>query len=140
MMRDNPEFKNYVGGKWVKAAGDRTFVDSNPADRDDVIGVFPESAEGDISDAVEAAKQAFPGWRLTPPPHRAEIIYRAADLLTERKEDLARIMTREMGKVMAEALGDVQEAVDMALHAAGEGRRLFGQTTPSELRNKFPCR
>src|SRR5207237_7605488 len=83
------------------------------------------------------AKEAYKSWRLVPAPKRGEILYRAARLLLERKEGLAGQMTREMGKVLEEARGDVQEAIDMTFYMAGEGRRLFGQTTPSELENKF---
>jgi len=135
-LSNKTQFKNYIAGKWEKAK-DNTFIDQNPADREDVLGLFPESGADEVDRAVRAAHVAFDAWRLTPAPQRAEIIFRAAEILKKRKEELARIMTREMGKVIKEARGDVQEAVDMALHAAGEGRRLFGQTTPSELKNKF---
>src|SRR3984893_2387036 len=128
---------NSVGGRWVPAASGQTFEDRNPADRDDVIGLFPKSGKADVDAAVEAAKKAFPGWRDTPAPRRAEVLYAAGEILKRDKEKLARLMTREMGKVLAEARGDVQEAIDMAFLAAGEGRRLFGFTTPSELPNKF---
>jgi acyl-CoA reductase-like NAD-dependent aldehyde dehydrogenase len=129
--------QNYIGGRWVPSASGRTFEDRNPADRDDVIGLFPRSDRSDVDAAVAAAKKAFPGWRNTPAPRRAEILYAAGDILKRDKESLARLMTREMGKVLAETRGDVQEAIDMAFLAAGEGRRLFGFTTPSELPNKF---
>jgi len=102
-----------------------------------VVGVFQRSGKDDIDQAVLAAKAAFAKWRLTPAPHRAEIIFRAAEILEERKEEYARDMTREMGKVLAETRGDVQEAIDMCFFMAGEGRRLYGQTTPSEMPNKF---
>jgi alpha-ketoglutaric semialdehyde dehydrogenase len=128
---------NYIGGKWVPAASGRTFEDRNPADNDDVVGVFAEGGAADVEAAVAAAKKAFPAWRDTPAPRRAEILYAAARILERDKEKLARLMTREMGKVLTETRGDVQEAIDMAYLAAGEGRRLFGYTTPSELPNKF---
>lgn len=130
-------FKNYIGGKWEGPREGKTFLDVNPADHEDLIGTFPESGKDEVDCAVQAAQKAFDEWRKTPAPIRGEIIFRAAETLKKRKEELAKLMTREMGKVIKEARGDVQEAIDMALHAAGEGRRLFGQTTPSELRNKF---
>ena len=128
---------NYIGGKWVPAASGKTFEDRSPADNDDVVGVFAEGGAPDVEAAVAAAKKAFPAWRDTPAPRRAEILYAAGRILERDKEKLARLMTREMGKVLTETRGDVQEAIDMAYLAAGEGRRLFGYTTPSELPNKF---
>jgi alpha-ketoglutaric semialdehyde dehydrogenase len=129
-------FQNYIGGEWVDALSGETFESVNPA-TGETIGLFPRSAAEDVDRAVEAAKAAYEEWRLVPAPKRGEILYRFANLLTEQKEDLTDLMTREMGKVKAEAGGDVQEAIDMSLYMAGEGRRLFGQTTPSELRDKF---
>lgn len=128
---------NFIGGRWVPAASGRTFENRNPADRDDLVGVFPESGEKDVGAAAAAAEKAFSGWRDTPAPRRGEILSAAGEILKRDKEKLARLMTREMGKVLAETRGDVQEAIDMAFLAAGEGRRLFGFTTPSELPNKF---
>jgi len=128
---------NYIGGRWVPAASGETFENRNPADRDDLVGLFPRSGKADVDAAVAAAKKAFPGWRNTPAPRRAEVLYAAGEILKRDKEKLARLMTREMGKVLAETRGDVQEAIDMAFLAAGEGRRLFGFTTPSELPNKW---
>jgi acyl-CoA reductase-like NAD-dependent aldehyde dehydrogenase len=130
-------FANLVGGSWVPAKTGRVFDDHNPADTRDLIGRFPDSGPEDVGAAVAAAKSAFPAWRGLPAPKRGEILYRAAQILVERKEELARAMTREMGKVLAETRGDVQEAIDMTYYMAGEGRRQFGQTTPSELRDKF---
>src|SRR6185503_12802295 len=121
----------------LPASSGRTFENRNPADRDDLVGVFPESGREDVEAAVAAALKAYPGWRDTPAPRRAEILFAAGEILKRDKEKLSRLMTREMGKVLAEARGDVQEAIDMAFLAAGEGRRLFGFTTPSELSNKF---
>ena len=130
------KFQNYVGGEWVDAAGGETFESLVPA-TGDAIGEFPRSTPEDVDRAVAAAKDAYEGWRLTPAPKRAEVLYRFANLLVEHKDHLADLMSREMGKVMVEAAGDVQEAIDMTLYMAGEGRRMFGQTTPSELPNKF---
>jgi len=131
------ETQNLIGGKWVPAASGQTFENRNPADRDDLVGLYPKSGKADVDAAVAAAKKAFPGWKNTPAPRRAEALYAAGEILKRDKEKLARLMTREMGKVLAETRGDVQEAIDMAFLAAGEGRRLFGFTTPSELSNKF---
>src|SRR5438874_4314278 len=129
-------FRNYVGGEWVDAASGETFESTSPANGD-AIGVFPRSGPEDVDRAVEAAKAAYEEWRLVPAPKRGEILVRFGALLAEHKDDLADLMTREMGKVLPEAAGDVQEAIDMSYYMAGEGRRLFGQTTPSELRDKF---
>jgi alpha-ketoglutaric semialdehyde dehydrogenase len=130
-------YMNLIGGNWVAAATGKTFQNVNPADHSDIVGEFPASGAEDVDLAVAAAKKAFATWRLTPAPKRAEILYRAGQLLRDRKEQLARDMTREMGKVLAETRGDVQEAIDEAFYVAGEGRRMFGKTTPSELQNKF---
>lgn len=136
-MAQPQKYLNFIGGRWVPAKSGKTFPDTNPARSDEVIALFPESGTEDINSAVQAAEQAFPEWRLVPPPKRGEMILKAALLLKERKEELARLMTREMGKILRETRGDVQEAIDMALYIAGEGRRLFGRTTTSELRDKF---
>src|SRR5438105_10570432 len=133
---DTKTFKNFVGGEWVDAASGDTFESRSPA-TGETIGVFPKSSAEDVDRAVEAAKAAYEDWRLVPAPRRGEILFRFARLLEEAKDDLTDLMTREMGKVKAEAGGDVQEAIDMSQYMAGEGRRLFGQTTPSELRDKF---
>jgi len=129
-------FKNLIGGEWVEAAGGETFESASPT-TGETIGVFPKSGTEDVDRAVAAAKTAFEDWRLVPAPKRGELLFRFARLLEESKDDLADLMTREMGKVKAEAGGDVQEAIDMSYYMAGEGRRLFGHTTPSELRDKF---
>lgn len=131
------QFLNLINGKWQPAVSGKTFQSINPANPSDVVGLFPASDAQDVDLAVQAAKQAYEEWRLFPAPKRAEILYRAGQIFIERKEELARELTREMGKVIAEARGDIQEVIDMVFYAAGEGRRLFGQTTPSELRNKF---
>src|SRR5260370_628043 len=130
-------YRNFIDGEWVEAATGETFENRNPADTRDVVGIFQKSGKADVDAAVDAARRAFLKWRLVPAPRRAEIIYLAAEMLAERKEDYARDMTREMGKVLKETRGDVQEAVDTAYYMAGEGRRMFGPTTPSELPNKF---
>jgi len=132
-----PTYHNLIGGEWIPAASGKTTLNVNPADHDDIVGAFPSSGPEDVAKAVAAAKKAFASWRLVPAPKRAEILVRAGILLQQRKEQFARDMTREMGKVLAETRGDVQEAIDEAFYVAGEGRRLFGQTTPSELQNKF---
>jgi aldehyde dehydrogenase (NAD+) len=130
-------YKNLINGEWVEAKCGKTFENLNPADRSELIGLFQASDKCDVDDAVAAAKQAFETWRLVPAPKRGEILFRAAQMLVERKEALARDMTREMGKILLETRGDVQEAIDMGFYMAGEGRRQFGQTVPSELPNKF---
>src|SRR6202790_895889 len=130
-------FKNFIDGEWVEASTGETFENRNPADTRDLVGIFQKSANADVGAAVAACKQAFAKWRLIPAPRRAEIVFRAAEILIERKEDSAREMTREMGKVLAETRGDVQEAIDAAYYNAGEGRRMFGPTVPSEMPNKF---
>jgi acyl-CoA reductase-like NAD-dependent aldehyde dehydrogenase len=129
-------FRNYIGGEWVDAASGETFESVSPANGE-TIGVFPKSGPGDVDRAVAAAKSAYEDWRLVPAPERGNILFRFANMLMEEKDELTDLMTHEMGKVKAEAGGDVQEAIDMSLYMAGEGRRLFGQTTPSELRDKF---
>ena len=130
-------FKNYINGEWVEAHGGTAIEDRNPANRDEIVGMFPASNAQDVQDAIGAAHAAFDKWRLTPAPKRAEILFRTAEILVERKEDYARDMTREMGKILSETRGDVQEAIDMTYLMAGEGRRQFGHVTPSELPNKF---
>jgi acyl-CoA reductase-like NAD-dependent aldehyde dehydrogenase len=130
-------YQNFINGEWVAPHGSDTIEDRNPANTDEVIGIFPSSSPKDVDAAVNAAREAYKSWHLVPAPKRAEILFRSAELLVKRKEEFARDMTREMGKVLAETRGDVQEAIDMTYYMAGEGRRLFGQTTPSELPNKF---
>jgi aldehyde dehydrogenase (NAD+) len=130
-------FGNYVAGAWVPAASGKIFENRNPADTGECVGTFADSGPQDVERAVAAAREAYPRWRDLPAPKRGEILFRAAELLVRRKEELARDMTREMGKVLDETRGDVQEAIDMTYYMAGEGRRQFGHTTPSELPNKF---
>ncbi len=129
-------YLNCIGGRWVPARSGRTFTNANPA-TGEALGLYPASGPEDVNDAVEAARGAYKSWRLTPAPKRAEILYRAGEIIRARKEELARAMTREMGKILIETRGDVQEGIDMAYLAAGEGRRMFGVTTPSEMPNKW---
>ena len=128
-------FKNCIGGKWQSAQSGQTFPNYNPA-TGELLGYFPLSGEVEANAAVAAARAAFEKWRLVPAPKRGEILYRVGELLKQRKEDLARTMTQEMGKVLKETRGDVQEGIDMAYYMGGEGRRLFGYTVPVELPNK----
>ncbi len=130
-------YGNFVNGEWTPSSSGETFENRNPANTDDLIGVFQKSTRRDVEAALSAAARAYEKWRLVPAPRRAELLFKAAQILVERKEQFARDMTREMGKVLNETGGDVQEAIDMTFYMAGEGRRMFGQTVPSELRNKF---
>jgi aldehyde dehydrogenase (NAD+) len=130
-------FKNFIGGQWVAPATGAYFENRNPADRDDIIGCFPRSGSEDVARAVASAQRGFAQWSRTPAPVRGEVLHRVGDLLVQRKDAIARAMTREMGKVVAETRGDVQEGIDTAHYAHTEGRRLFGRTVPSELRNKW---
>jgi alpha-ketoglutaric semialdehyde dehydrogenase len=133
---ETKSFQNYIGGEWMDAASGETFESTSPADGE-TIGVFPKSGADDVDRAVEAAKSAFEEWRLVPAPKRGEILFQLARVLEREKAALTDLMTHEMGKVKAEAGGDVQEAIDITYYMAGEGRRLYGQTTPSELRDKW---
>jgi aldehyde dehydrogenase (NAD+) len=136
-MAQVPVYRNFIGGEWVESRSGKTFEDRNPANTDDLIGLFQSSTPEDLNDAVMAARDAYKTWRLVPAPKRAEIIYKIAQRVQKEKEKLAHDMTREMGKVLKESRGDVQEVIDMSYFMAGEGRRQFGQTTPSELPDKF---
>ena len=129
--------RNYIDGQWIPAQSGDSFESRNPADWQELIATAPKSNEADVNAAVKAARQAYTSWRLVPAPVRSEIVHRIGEELQARKEELATLMSREMGKVLVEARGDVQEGIDCAFYYAGEGRRLFGQTTPSELGNKF---
>ena len=131
------KFKNYIGGEWVEPASGDYFENRNPANKNDLIGLWPRSNREDLERAVAAARSGFEVWRRTPAPLRGDVIRRAGDILAERKDEIARAMTREMGKVLKETSGDVQEGIDTAYYAATEGRRLFGHTVPSELRDKW---
>jgi len=129
-------YKILIDGKWVSSESKETFQSLNPA-TEQILGQFQSGNENDVNQAVDAAERAFEGWSSLPAPKRGEILFRASSLLRESKETLARLVTNEMGKVLPEARGDVQEAIDITEYMAGEGRRLFGHTTPSELRDKF---
>ncbi len=128
--------KNYINGRWRESKSKETFRSINPANKEEVIGIVSKSGREDVDEAVKAAREAYDGWRLTPPPRRGEILFRAAEILLKNKGALGSMVTREMGKVLSEGLGDVQEAVDMGYYMAGEGRRLSGETVPSELPDK----
>jgi aldehyde dehydrogenase (NAD+) len=131
------KFQNFINGKWVDAKWGKTFENRNPANWGEIVGIFPKSGKEDVDEAVRSARAAFEKWRLVPAPKRGDILRRVGDIMVARKEELARQMTQEMGKVLAETRGDVQEGIDTAYYAASEGRRLFGHTVPSELPNKF---
>jgi aldehyde dehydrogenase (NAD+) len=128
--------RNFIQGAWVNSKSGETFPSINPANTDETIGMVSKSGREDVDDAVKAAREAYEGWRLTPAPRRGEILFKAAELLLRNKETLGVLETREMGKILPEGLGDVQEAIDMGYYMAGEGRRLTGETVPSELPNK----
>src|SRR5215510_10737320 len=130
------EYRNYIGGEWVVSRSTRYIENRNPADNRELIGHFPASMTEDVDHAVAAATEAFQKWRKVPAPRRAEILFKAGEILIQRKEEFARDMTREMGKVLKETRGDVQEAIDMTYFIAGEGRRLHGFTAKAELPNK----
>jgi aldehyde dehydrogenase (NAD+) len=130
-------YQLFIAGEWVDSVSGRKFESVNPADRRDVIGRFQAGTAADVAMAVKAAEMALPRWKATPAPKRGEILYRFGELMAQHKERLSRAMTREMGKVIAEARGDVQEGIDIAYLMAGEGRRMFGDTVPSELPDKW---
>lgn len=129
------EYGHYIDGKWVKPAG-KTFETVNPANGE-ALAVFPVGTREDMARAIDAAEKALPKWKKTPPPKRAEILLKASVILRERKQELGETVTKEMGKVIAEGKGDVQEGIDFFEYISGEGRRMFGETTTSELPNKF---
>jgi alpha-ketoglutaric semialdehyde dehydrogenase len=131
------KFQNFINGQWVDAKSGKTSANRNPANWDDIVGLFPKSGKEDVDEAVKAARVAYEKWRLMPAPARGDILRKIGDLLVKNKEEIAHEMTREMGKVLDETRGDVQEGIDTAYYAATEGRRLFGRTVPSELPNKF---
>jgi len=136
-MSNVTEYKNFINGQWLASKSGQTYENRNPANTDQIIGLFQQSVAEDATAAIEAASEAYQKWRLVPAPKRGEILYNVAKRLFDNKEALSSDMTREMGKVIKETRGDVQEAIDMTFYMAGEGRRLFGITTPSELANKF---
>ena len=131
------QFNNFVAGTWVPPDSGEYFENRNPADRNDLVGTFPLSGASDVQRAVESARRGFAQWKRTPAPARGDVLRIVGDLLSKRKEEIADAMTREMGKPLTETRGDVQEGIDTAYYAASEGRRLFGHTVPSELRNKW---
>src|SRR5947208_14612540 len=131
-------YHNFIDGAWVASVSGDLFEDRNPANSDEVVGVFQKSSAADVADAIDAARLAYERWRLVPAPKRAELLFRAAQLLADRKEALARDMTCEMGKVLDETRGDVQEAIDMTIFMAGESRRRYGQPAPAASRAKVP--
>ncbi|MDJ0615190.1 MAG: aldehyde dehydrogenase family protein [Calothrix sp. MO_192.B10] len=128
---------NFINGEWVQSTTGAMLESRNPSDRREVVATFPASSKIDVDTAVSCAREAYRSWRLIPAPARAEYIFRVGEILSQQKEELALLMSREMGKCLTEARGDVQEGIDWAFYSAGEGRRLFGQTTPSEMPNKF---
>ncbi|MBI5217105.1 MAG: aldehyde dehydrogenase family protein [Ignavibacteriae bacterium] len=130
-------YQNFINGKWQDAKSGKTFENRNPANWSELVGTFPKSGKEDVEEAVKAARIAFEKWRLVPAPKRGDILKRVGDIMVARKDEIATLMTREMGKVLTETRGDVQEGIDTAYYAASEGRRLFGHTVPSELPNKF---
>jgi acyl-CoA reductase-like NAD-dependent aldehyde dehydrogenase len=131
------DFKNFIAGRWVEPVTGAYYENRNPADRTDLVGRFPRSGAEDVQRAAHSALEGFVQWSRTPAPVRGQVLQRVGDLLVRRKEDIARAMTREMGKVLLETRGDVQEGIDTAYYAHTEGRRLFGRTVPSELRDKW---
>ncbi|MGK2963689.1 MAG: aldehyde dehydrogenase family protein [Gemmatimonadaceae bacterium] len=131
------QFNNFIGGAWAGPDSGEYFENRNPADRNDLIGAFPRSRATDVQRAVESAKRGFAAWKATPAPARGDVLRIVGDLMSARKEEIADAMTREMGKPLTETRGDVQEGIDTAYYASSEGRRLFGHTVPSELRNKW---
>jgi aldehyde dehydrogenase (NAD+) len=130
------KLRNYIGGEWVEPENGQYILDVDPGNGD-VVAEVPASSRKDAERAIAAARDAYDQWRKYPAPKRGEILYTVGQILKERKHELAQKMTREMGKVYTEAAGDVQEGIDMAFYMAGEGRRRFGYTTPSELPDKF---
>src|SRR5436309_6422487 len=136
-MAEVKTYRNFINGEWVTSSSGKVFENRNPADSSEIVGYFQDSVAGDVEQAVAAAREAFRKWRLTPAPKRAEYLYKVGEILVRRKEEYAREMTREMGKVLKESRGDVQEGIDISYYTAGEGRRLFGRTVPSELPNKY---
>lgn len=135
-MSEPKSYRNFIDGEWIESTSGEVIEDRNPADQSEVVGIFQRSGEEDVRRAIEAATRAYRRWRHTPAPKRAEYLFRMGEILVRRKEEYASAMTREMGKPIKEARGDVQEAIDVCYHIAGEGRRLHGFTTPSELPNK----
>ena len=134
---ETPTYRHFIAGEWCDSTSGETFESRNPADTRDIVGRFQQGTKADVAMAIKAAETAGPMWRRTPAPKRGEILYAFGALMAQHKERLARAMTREMGKVIAEARGDVQEGIDIAYLMAGEGRRMAGDTVPSELPDKW---
>ncbi len=130
-------FKNYINGEWVDASSGETFENMNPSNREEIIGVYPRSGKEDVDGAVKSSLNTFDLWKAVPPTERGEILFKAGSLMASRKKELAEILSRENGKTVNGAMGDVQSGIDMAFFAAGEGRRFYGKTTQSGLRNRF---
>lgn len=131
------KFNNYINGRWVPARSGKTFLNINPANTEDIIGEFALSDQEDVNDAVFSAKKAFESWKRVPAPKRGDYLRKVGDIFARRKDEIAKAMTREMGKPVFETKGDIQEAIDTAYYAASETRRLFGYNAPSELTNKM---
>ena len=130
-------YRNFIGGQWVESTSAKTVENINPADTDDVLGIVRLSTRDEARAAVEAASNAFRAWRATPPPTRGRIVARAARLMDEDRENLARLLTREEGKTLAESRGELQRSINVAEFCAGESRRMNGETIPSELPSNF---
>ncbi len=130
-----PTYHNYIGGQWVESVSGHTYPIINPAHKDRVLGSFQASVSEDAERAAEVAHAALPTWSAMPAPQRADILYRAVEIMRERQDDVARTITLEEGKPLPDAQGEVKRAMNITEYAAGEGRRLFGYTTPSELPN-----
>lgn len=130
------KFYNFIDGKWMKALNGETTENRNPAHWDKIVGIFPKSGKEDVKKAVEAAVTHREEWANLPVPERGQILGRSGDIMVEQKEEIAKLMTREMGKILKETRGDTQEGIDTAYYAFGESRRLYGVTSPSELPNK----
>ncbi len=129
--------KNYINGQWVESSSDKTALNINPANTDEVLCLTPLSTREEARGAIAAAKEAFPTWKSTPPPLRGRMVFKAMHLMQERLEDLAIALTKEEGKILRESRGEVQRAINIMEFTAGEGRRLRGATIPSELPNTF---
>src|SRR5256886_14010295 len=130
-------YQNFIAGEWRNSKSGTTFSSTNPANTDEIVGYYQKSTVADLDEAVAAARKAQPGWAAIPAPERGEILLRTALLLEQQKEELAALMTREMGKILKETRGDVQTAIDVAKYISGEGRRAEGETGPSTIPNKF---
>ena len=128
-------YRNFIGGQWVESESGRTYPVANPAHKGTVLGEFQTSTPADALRAVAAAKEALEGWANTPAPARAQVLFRALEIMGRRSDELARTITEEEGKPLPDAQGEVRRAMNIIEYAAGEGRRMFGYTTPSELPN-----